>query len=84
MEKKMSLNKFLNAYNSRIINILRECEEYRFKGSYGGSLNLGEIINIMNGLKKELQNLTEENHELKRTIYNLEDENKRLKLNKID
>lgn len=54
------------ALNSqRIDNLLRECEIYDLKGSYGGEINLREIIRIIKGSKEEINILS-------RKVENLE------------
>ena len=65
-------NAWLVVHGRRIDTLMRECEEYRFKGSYGGNLNLGEIIFLIQGACLEIKNLTER-------IEQLTEENEGLK-----
>ena len=51
------MNAWLNVNFKKINLMLRDLEEYRLRGSYGGSLNLLDISNVIKGLKVEVQKL---------------------------
>lgn len=53
----ISLNIWLETYGRRIDKLVYELEKYRLNGSYGGNLNLGEIISLFKGAKLEITNL---------------------------
>lgn len=57
-------NDFLAVNNNRINKILYECETYLYKGSYGGDLNLREIISIMKALRIEIQRIQGEKEKI--------------------
>jgi len=42
----------------RISKLLRELETYELKGSYGGNINLKEVIRIIKGAKEEIEILS--------------------------
>lgn len=58
-------NIWLETYGKRIDNLVYDLEKYRLNGSYGGNLNLGEIISLFKGAKLEITNLSIKLIELK-------------------
>ena len=58
-------NVWLEAYRNRINYTLRQMEEYHLKGSYGGNLNLKEIIQMLRGACTEIAKLQKEIDEIK-------------------
>lgn len=66
-------NDWLHIQLKRAENLIYQCEDYRLKGSYGGELNLAEVIFIIKGsineigrLQMEFDKLKEENNQLKK------------------
>ncbi len=66
-------NNWLHIQTRRIESLVYQCEDYRLKGSYGGELNLAEIIFVIKGstseierLQREFDKLKEENNQLKK------------------
>jgi len=53
-------NVWLARQGRRVDAIVRQMEVYRAKGSYGGDLNLDEIITMFNGAKAEIDRLQKE------------------------
>lgn len=56
----------------KIQSIKRQLIEYNYAGSYGGSINLMEINNIIDGLLIEVTKLDREMTELKNKIKELQ------------
>lgn len=56
----------------RVEKIKRQLLEYSYSGSYGGSINLMEINNIIDGMLIEITKLDKENMELKNKLKNYE------------
>jgi hypothetical protein len=52
----------------RIQNIKRQLIEYNYAGSYGGSINLMEVNNIIDGLLIEITKLDREMTDMKNRI----------------
>ena len=50
----MTKNAWVESYGRRIAALSDQLEEYRLRGSYGGDLNLAEIITLFNGAKNEI------------------------------
>jgi len=86
----MNENVWLISNRKKVKALLRQFEEHRMKGSYGGDINLGEAIMLTSGLINEIERLNRENVELKSKpevdisklkakIETLEIENKHLK-----
>lgn len=66
-------NDWLHSQLKRVEDLIYQCEDYRLRGSYGGELNLGEIIFVMKSacneigkLQIEFDKLKEENNQLKK------------------
>jgi hypothetical protein len=55
--KKINTNPFLSVNKRKIDNLIYQCEEYRASGSYGGRLNLFDIIYTMKSLVQEIETL---------------------------
>jgi len=56
---------WLETYGKRVDKLIYDLEKYRLNGSYGGNLNLGEIISLFRGAKSEITNLSIKLIELK-------------------
>ena len=69
-------NNWLNIQLRRAENLIYQCEDYRLKGSYGGELNLAEIVFILKGSLNEIQRLQKEFDKLKEEINQLKKEQK--------
>ena len=74
-------NVWLITNRKKVDVLLRQFEEHRMKGSYGGDINLGEGIMLVNGLINEIERLnreaekqTTEIQQLKQNIENLKGE----------
>ena len=50
----MGLSPWIDSYGRRIATLTDQLEEYRLRGSYGGDLNLAEIVTLFNGAKNEI------------------------------
>lgn len=61
-------NIWFETNKKRIQSIKRQLIEYNYAGSYGGSINLMEINNIIDGLLIEVTKLDKEATELKNKI----------------
>jgi len=61
-------NVWLETHGRRVDYLLQEIERYRLSGSYGGNLNLEEIITLFKGTKMEITRLQNENDKLKELI----------------
>jgi len=70
------VNGWIMTFSKRVDEILKEMDIYRLRGSYGGNLNLGEIMNIISSARMEIINLNGENEILKQKINDLEDKMK--------
>ncbi len=53
-------NVWLETHGRRVDYLLQELERYRLAGSYGGELNLHEIITLFKGTKFEITRLQNE------------------------
>jgi len=74
-------NVWLITNRKKVDALLRQFEEHRMKGSYGGDINLGEGIMLVSGLINEIERLnreaekqTDEIQQLKQNIANLKGE----------
>lgn len=52
----------------RIEAVKRQLIEYNYAGSYGGSINLMEVNNIIDGLLVEMTKIVKENENLKAEV----------------
>jgi len=66
-----NVNIWLQSYRNRINHTIYQMEEYRLKGSYGGNLNLQEIIQMLKGSCNEIQKLQNDYNELKKDYEGL-------------
>lgn len=70
------MNKFTSNWlilnSNRISKLLRELEIYDLKGSYGGEVNLKEVIRIIKGSKEEIEILSRKVEKLEIDVKNLE------------
>jgi hypothetical protein len=57
MERPMTSN-WLVLNQRRIEQLIRDCEIYELKGSYGGSINLKEVIRVIIGAREEINVLS--------------------------
>jgi len=53
-------NVWLITNRKKVDALLRQFEEHRMKGSYGGDINLGEGIMLVSGLINEIERLNRE------------------------
>jgi hypothetical protein len=58
-------NVWFETHKRRVEQIKRKLLEYSYSGSYGGSLNLMEINNVIDGMLIEITKLDKEITELK-------------------
>lgn len=69
------MNKFTSNWlilnSNRISKLLRELEIYDLKGSYGGELNLKEVIRIIKGSKEEIEILSRKVEKLEINVKEL-------------
>jgi len=56
----MNENVWLITNKKKVDALLRQFEEHRMKGSYGGEINLGEAIMLTRGLMFEIERLNRE------------------------
>jgi len=56
----MNENVWLITNKKKVDALLRQFEEHRMKGSYGGDINLGEAIMLTRGLIFEIERLNRE------------------------
>ena len=56
----MNENVWLITNKKKVDALLRQFEEHRMKGSYGGDINLGEAIMLTRGLMFEIERLNRE------------------------
>jgi len=56
----MSENVWLISNRRRVDTLIRQFEEYRMMGSYGGKINFGEGILLVRGLVNELERVNKE------------------------
>lgn len=56
----MNENVWLITNKKKVDALLRQFEEHRMKGSYGGDINLGEAIMLTRGLIVEIERLNRE------------------------
>jgi len=56
----MNENVWLITNKKKVDALLRQFEEHRMKGSYGGDINLGEAIMLTRGLMVEIERLNRE------------------------
>ena len=56
----MNENVWLISNRKKVKALLRQFEEHRMKGSYGGDINLGEGIMLISGLMNEIERLNRE------------------------
>lgn len=56
----MNENVWLIANKKKVEMLIRQFEEHRMKGSYGGDINLGEAIMLTRGLMNEIERLNRE------------------------
>lgn len=64
-------NVWMETQGRRVDHLLYDLEKYRMSGSYGGELNLNEIIILFKGAKHEINKLQSEIFKLKKKIaYN--------------
>ena len=61
-------NIWMDTNKRRLDKIKRQLLEYNFAGSYGGAINLPEIISLIDGLTVEILKLQKENDELKKKV----------------
>jgi hypothetical protein len=61
-------NIWFETNKKRIEKIKRQLIEYNYAGSYGGSINLMEVNNIIDGLLIEVTKLEKEMNELKNKV----------------
>ena len=61
-------NIWFETNKKRIEKIKRQLIEYNYAGSYGGSINLMEVNNVIDGLLIELVKLQKENDDLKESL----------------
>jgi len=75
---RIFISNWLALNSQKIDKILRECEIYDLKGSYGGELNLREVIRIIKGAKEEINILSGkvEKLEIQNKDYQLNSEKK--------
>ena len=65
------INLWLMTYSKKLENSLNMLEEYHMKGSYGGNLNLVEIMTLLSTAKNEIIRLQIENDNYKNLISKL-------------
>lgn len=58
----------------KVHNLLTELTNYHMKGSYGGDINLLDVINIIESSKQEIVRLASENNALRNLISNAKKE----------
>ncbi len=63
-------NAWLVFQGRRIDQLIYDIEKYRLSGSYGGNLNLAEIISLFKGAKTEITKLQKEIDNLKNVKCN--------------
>ena len=68
-------NIWIDTNKKRIGAIKRQLIEYNYAGSYGGSINLMEVNNIIDGLLIEVTKLDKENKEMKARFERIIKEN---------
>jgi hypothetical protein len=66
-------NIWFETNKKRIEKIKRQLIEYNYAGSYGGSINLMEVNNIIDGLLSEVTKLEKEMNELKNKVKSLKE-----------
>jgi hypothetical protein len=66
-------NIWFETNKKRIEKIKRQLIEYNYAGSYGGSINLMEVNNIIDGLLIEVTKLEKEMNELKNKMKGLKE-----------
>lgn len=69
-----SKNDYLSAFGDRINQLIIHLEAYRLKGSYGGELNLAEIISLIKGSRFEIEKLQARVDELEQCATLAEEE----------
>lgn len=66
------MNIFIQTNRKKIEAIKRQLIEYNYAGSYGGSINLMQVNNMIDGLLIEVSKLEEENIKLKQLVNQLQ------------
>jgi len=54
------INVWLETHGRRVERLLYELDKHHMAGSYGGSLNLQEIMTLFRGAKREIERLQTE------------------------
>jgi len=73
---RLPTSNWLVLNTQKIKNLLRQLEIYDFSGSYGGDINLREVIRIIKGAQEEINILSRRVEKLE---SELEDEKKKNK-----
>lgn len=74
------MNAWLDVNYKKLNILMKHIEEYRLKGSYGGSLNLTEILMMLKGAITEINRLDIQTNTQNNVIKDLQNELKEYKI----